>query len=112
MYAARSFNFSKFMRTYGTCMHYDKSFITYLHCSSPYKFLIRLSNSFLLLGCSHKSCTIFATDGSLLPSGREQGILGYLWHTYLALDSVAFCGVHRADPILLDTEACAGGTMV
>ena len=48
MYAVRSFNFPKFVRTYGTRMHHDKSFITYLHCSSPYKFLIRLSNSFLL----------------------------------------------------------------
>ena len=59
MYVARSFNFSKFVRTYGTCMHHDKSFITYLHCASPYKFLIWLSNSFLLYHCSHESCTIF-----------------------------------------------------
>ena len=39
MYAVRSSISPKFVRTYGTCMHHDKSFITYLHCSSPYKFL-------------------------------------------------------------------------
>ena len=50
--------FPKFVRTYETYMHHDQSFITYLHCSSPYKFLIWLSNSFLLYRCSHKSCTI------------------------------------------------------
>ena len=48
VYAVRSFNFPKFVRTYETYMHYDQSFITYLHCSSPYKSLIWLSNSFLL----------------------------------------------------------------
>ena len=27
MYVARSFNFPKFVRTYGTCMHHDKSLL-------------------------------------------------------------------------------------
>ena len=49
VYAARSFNFPKFVRTYGTCMYHDKSFITYLHCSSPDKFLIHYILLLLLL---------------------------------------------------------------
>ena len=38
----KKFNFPKFVRTYETYMHHDQSFITHLHCSSPYKSHIRL----------------------------------------------------------------------
>ena len=73
VYAVRSFNFPKFVRMYGTCMHRDKSFITYLHCSSPYKSLIWLSNSFLLYHCSHESCTILLEQ--MVASARRQTFL-------------------------------------
>ena len=46
--------FPKFVRTYGTCMHHDKSLFKYLHCSSTYKSLTRLCNSYPLWLVSQK----------------------------------------------------------
>ena len=51
VFAVRSFNFPKFVRTYGTCMHHNKSLLLLLHCSSPYWFLTRLCNSYPLWHC-------------------------------------------------------------
>ena len=110
VYAIRSFNFPKFVRMYQTCMHHDKSFITYLHCSSPYKFLIQLSNSFLLYRCSHESCTIFCwyrwqhQQGAKLP--RD------VWYPYPALEGPVLRGVYQTAPLFLEWRIPRGTAMV
>ena len=91
--------FLKFVRTYGTCMHYDKPFITYLHCSSPYKFLILTKVAPYFVG----------TDGS---NDREWHFLGGVRHPCPTLEGVALRGVHGTAPLFLDYGVPERATMV
>ena len=89
-------------------MHHDNSFICIFALFSPYKLLITMNKFFQRKTCSHKSCTIFCTDGSTRVTGWERYVLGLVCHLRSALEGVALSGVHGAASLLLVTGVLEG----
>ena len=64
VYAVRSFNFPKFVRTYGTCMHHDKSLLHTCIVSPLLDFLLGYVTLIHYGHVSQKVVHVDGTDGS------------------------------------------------
>ena len=107
MYVVRNI-FPKFVRTYRTCMHHDKSFLNTC-IVPPYRFLTRLCNSYPLWLCLTRVAYVVGTDGS---TGWKWEFPVDVWNSCSFLESLALCGVLWTAPLSLEWSIPRGTAMV
>ena len=106
----RSFNFPKFVRTYGTCMHHDKSSLFH-NCIVPT--LINLILSYVTLihydFVSWELHHVVGTNGS---TGWKWEFPIDVWNSCPTLESLALCRILWTAPLLLEWSIPGGTSMV
>ena len=81
----------------------------WLHCSSPYKFLTQLCNSYPLWLYLMRIAPVVGTDGS---TGWKWEFPIDVWNSCSALESLTLCGVLWTTRLLLEQSIPRGTTMV
>ena len=101
--------FPRFVRTYKTCMHHDKSL--FHTCIIPP--LINVLLGYITLihydFVSQELHHVVGTNGS---TGWKWEFPVDVWYSYPTLESLALCGVLRTAPLLLEWSIPRGTTMV
>ena len=99
VYAVRSFNFPKFVRTYGTCMHHDKSSLLHTCIVSPLiNFLLGYVTLIHYDFVSQELHMLLVQMAA--PAGSEFPV--DVWNSCPALESLALCGVLWTAPLVLE----------
>ena len=110
VYAIEVLNSLKFVRTYRTCMHHDKSWLLHTCIVPP---LINLLLSYVTIidydFVSWELHHVVGTDGN---TGWKWEFPVDVWYPCLTLESLALYGVLQTTPLLLEWSIPRGTTMV
>ena len=109
MYAIRSFNFPKFVRMYGMCIHHDKSS---LHTCIVPPLISHLLGYVTLIHYDIVSWELHHVVGTDGITSWKWEFLADVWYPCPTLESFALCGVLRTAPLLLEWSTPRGTTMV
>ena len=102
--------FPKFVRTYGTCMHRDKSFIHIITLFLPLSFRLCYVTLFYDRVVSLERYH-FVTDGSPRSPYCKWHLFGTVWNSHPTVEGTALCRVCWTTSILLKRSGI-WGTMV